>query len=1175
MTEKYFPNNQSTCTARPHKMGGKKKVSKNPNAFLKAVCLRDPTDDCSMTQVSVLKKCKSGKDISNLWPGFKNDPTSSGVTSLGDSRSACDALLARAFERNQAACDLTKDVSTEQAYLTVAGAKSKMDFEQAPVTKQMLEHAFQILSKKPVKSASQQQSSTSAMASSSSGGSALAPAASSNNSGPVHQASSAISALHISDLASTNATAEVPTSTIVPPSSDSIADVATAPFYGQSGGGQTGPPPIIPANPEDEVLKVVPEVGVKRPASTATKSTQDLPQVLRTNYFKVDLKRNKSGGTHVLHEYQITGLLVPPPGDLSRSKKKVLIQRFVQASGFLNATSPPFVANAEGRVIAWRNLDTGTKTGGTVDQLNVPDFDRDQHGVISRNLSMSLVYVRTIDLGGLEDYALGKDSQYPASVAEEALNILLGQAVTDSNTGAIRIGDNHFFMPNSAKSLGGWGMVALRGFTSHVKARQDSLYLNVNTALSAFYAHKLVSEHIADLDRTFPNGFANQLAQQHLVGLRVKVMYSRDKPGETLSTKDTDSGRMKSITGFSADTADNIFFVDRFGNSVSVWEHFKNDHPAEAAKSTAKQICVNTSSTIQGCECWFLSDQLKVADNQIYRKTLDRLDTTMTTKMIEFACQTPSENQKSIERDGLWALGFTSQAPQPASLREAGISVTRKMVDVPYQVVPPPQILYKSVKGKNQPQYLGDSKWTTRGVTFLSDGREGAFKGTNGVSFLCPPQGLAHPMYGIDYINGFQLAWQMNYENRQDSFQRSSSWHSIPDMRNLGNVASTLKRSNAGFYVLALPAANSQVRPLYANFRIAADQVVGKPSLVFCEERILGSAKGYFAGAPAGSFNLIPYMCNNMLKGNVRLGAENSTTDAFGELSPSGVCDTLVLGADLIHPKATSSEVCPTIACLVGSVSGTFAKFLGSARRQAGRTETIPSTNMVAMATERLADWRSANSGRMPARILYYRDGTGITQYSGVLVEIAAIKTAWQNLAGPQRSAEVALSAVVAVKRHTTRFYPTDRNSTTSTGNCLPGTVVSSHITSPYYFDFFLQSHDIETKVGQAKPTHYFVLENGMSFSESALHQLTNAFCYNFSHSTSAVSYASPAYYADRLCERAMLYLREFFDNDPRIQALANDSLRRTNLDTAWERGGQGVDRNPWHKNFNDKMFCM
>lgn len=299
----------------------------------------------------------------------------------------------------------------------------------------------------------------------------------------------------------------------------------------------------------------------------------------------------------------------------------------------------------------------------------------------------------------------------------------------------------------------------------------------------------------------------------------------------------------------------------------------------------------------------------------------------------------------------------------------------------------------------------------------------------------------------------------------------------------------------------------------------------------------------------------------------------NHRVSGFEVLSPNGVCDTLVLGADLIHPKATSAEVCPTVACLAASIDGVFAKFIGSARRQTARQEIVDSNNLIEMVTEALTAWKNNNASRLPARILYYRDGTGDSQYAGILREVSAIKTAWRNVAGPQQSREVIVTAVVGVKRHTTRFFPSGNGRKTRTGNIIPGSVISSDITSPHYSDFYLQSHDVEK--GSAKPTLYRVLENGMNFTEEGLQDLTNAFCYNFSHSTTAVSYASPAYYADRLCERCMLYLREFFDNDPSVQNLASDNAKRAQLEIAWGRGGQGIGRNPWNKNFNEVMFWM
>ena len=48
----------------------------------------------------------------------------------------------------------------------------------------------------------------------------------------------------------------------------------------------------------------------------------------------------------------------------------------------------------------------------------------------------------------------------------------------------------------------------------------------------------------------------------------------------------------------------------------------------------------------------------------------------------------------------------------------------------------------------------------------------------------------------------------------------------------------------------------------------------------------------------------------------------------------------------------------------------------------------------------------------------------------------------------------------------------------TRNGNCLPGTIVESGITSPYYLDWFQQSHD--ALQGTARPAHCFVLENGI-----------------------------------------------------------------------------------------------
>ena len=327
------------------------------------------------------------------------------------------------------------------------------------------------------------------------------------------------------------------------------------------------------------------------------------------------------------------------------------------------------------------------------------------------------------------------------------------------------------------------------------------------------------------------------------------------------------------------------------------------------------------------------------------------------------------------------------------------------------------------------------------------------------------------------------------------------------------------------------------------NFRTVTDQMLGRPSLTFCEDRILGSIKKWKpdpARRNDGVDNKLwaAYIANNAMKLNLRLGNINhSVENAFGFLQgKDSKIDTLILGADLIHPKQGNTDDTPAIAALAGSFEETLGKFLGSARRQTNTVEYIVEQGkMYSMACERIKKWTQTHNGNPPRRILYYRDGVSEDQYKDVRRnEIPQIKRAWQKVGG--RKGDPLVTAVIVTKRHHTRFYP-HPNATFGNGqmtkftkNCTPGTVVDSQITSPYYFDFYLQSHD--TLQGSAKPTHYSVLENDMGFRAEQLQDLTYALCCTFAHSTSAVSYVSPAYYADKLCERAALYMKPFYDGE-------------------------------------------
>lgn len=235
------------------------------------------------------------------------------------------------------------------------------------------------------------------------------------------------------------------------------------------------------------------------------------------------------------------------------------------------------------------------------------------------------------------------------------------------------------------------------------------------------------------------------------------------------------------------------------------------------------------------------------------------------------------------------------------------------------------------------------------------------------------------------------------------------------------------------------------------------------------------------------------------------------------------------------------------------------------------------------MVTERIIDWvleqGSSNSKKvfdpkLPANINYYRDGVSDAQYPEVKdVELPAIQNAlidavnWLRKEGyindNGRMPTVNITAMICVKRHGVRFYPILSKDTDRHGNCPPGTQVESVVTSPFFNDFYLQSH--AAIKGTAKPCHYFVLCNDMKMCIQNISTLTQELCYTYVHALCGVSYASPiksrphlqppvknkcdyylpplftAYYADRLCERGRIYLRNLYQRTPEGKQIRYD----------------------------------
>jgi eukaryotic translation initiation factor 2C len=334
--------------------------------------------------------------------------------------------------------------------------------------------------------------------------------------------------------------------------------------------------------------------------------------------------------------------------------------------------------------------------------------------------------------------------------------------------------------------------------------------------------------------------------------------------------------------------------------------------------------------------------------------------------------------------------------------------------------------------------------------------------------------------------------------------------------------------------------------------------------------------------------------------------------------------DTIIIGADVAHPTGSARPGCPSIAAVVGSTDDHYLHYPGSMRLQISRQEFI--TELGDMVKERLIDWAEKHNQTLPANMLFYRDGVSESQYKCVREsEIPQLKTAYQiayeYFGGSGPAPPFKLTFIVVGKRHNTRFFTDetcqensfrsdlmnkelrnkvalaeeegqefiDRGGKTSrmNHNLLPGMVVDRVIVHPYSNDFFLQSH--KPLQGTGRSAHYFVLTNQMALSSDDLQRVTHALSYIYARATKGVSYCSPAYYADRLCDRGRAWLREFLIGSRGITRLEKEKddvfktrARREIDDGNYWRPQRFTDtkygqprKNPWHPNLDDVMFYL
>ncbi|KIK92862.1 hypothetical protein PAXRUDRAFT_829570 [Paxillus rubicundulus Ve08.2h10] len=817
--------------------------------------------------------------------------------------------------------------------------------------------------------------------------------------------------------------------------------------------------------------------------------------MLRTNYFPVRIK-----GSMYHYSAVVTCVTGPPAKEAPRPIKRRVFQLAEKTADWLQAGMSDRVAHDyAGKLIAADLLPQPLV-------IRVAYYEEEESGPPAqggKEYTLTLTFDGEVDHGILDESLAGTpgDSKALSNVLS-ALNLVLTSH--PSQTG-VKMGRNDddkknpdqriFFDSPPPAPLGG-GLEARQGFYLSVRPGHQQVMVNVNTCHAPFYKPQNFADAI-DEYRQF--GLGGPGVQDFGVHVRVK-------------TNHTYPSRILTIQGlFEKNAREWKFKADPYG-MVTVERFFKLKHKYTLQRPDLPLLDAGSNNFIPPEVCDILSDQG-------FRGELS--DRRHTREMLSVACNPPVKNAEDIVNRGLGLLGFTDSGPV---LDAFGVTVDPEMATVPGRILDMPGVSYsRNATAKIDKQR---ASWNLVNVKFavgaqldkwavlvIKDSNHTDFKGmedpdlrgvVDGFRSMCNKSGMRVPREPV------YAEVQLPRREPTDPLRE----HGIDAIR---EELESLTRRGAPDLVLVM--LSSEDKSIYDGIKSLCDLRLDIATVCVQSGKIK-----QVKGQPQ-------YFANVALKVNMKMGGTNHKLDAN-----SGVwlrsASTMVIGMDVTHPSPRSVKGTPSIVAVVASVDEYYAQYPATLAIQTSKVEINRDENddhiLKDMFVSRFKLYQARNKGKLPERVLLYRDGVSESQYGQVRqYELPQMRMACEGFGSPGAPYQPKLTIVVCGKRHGTRFYPTKQEDAAGDGNPLPGTVVDRGVTPVYEFDFFLQAH--AGLKGTARSTHYFVIHDENSFNADQLQGLTNDLSYVFARATKGVSLVAPAYWADIACERGRCYLRNLF----------------------------------------------
>ncbi|XP_078442541.1 argonaute family protein [Wolffia australiana] len=777
--------------------------------------------------------------------------------------------------------------------------------------------------------------------------------------------------------------------------------------------------------------------------------------LLVANHFKVEFDPSQ----RIFH-YDID-ISPRPCKDLARQVKKKLVEA---KGGAFGGAAAAF----DGR----RNLYTPTELPLPSDRAEIIISLQD------KRFRVSVKLVAKLSAGGLAKF-LQNEAPLPPQDLIHALDVVLREGAMDRGS---FLSGRSLFSGGAAEEIGG-AAVARRGFFQSLRPTRQGLALNVDLSVMAF--HEPVNL-IFYLQKRFE--FLRDLPQRKSRALTLEERRAVEKALKSLrvTVRHRRSDQRFKILGLTEEATAALAFKDRDGREMKIVEYYREQYEIEIQFKSLPCLQMSRSKP-----CFLPMELCDVCEGQ---KVLGRLTEEQIAKLRRLGCQSPRKRRQSID-------SLMAGPASPASGRYAAgfnLRVATEMTRVTGRVLPPPKLK------------LGDGGHV-RELTPSRHDRQWSLVNS-------------HVVEG-SWVRRWAL---LSFGGSPDQLSTLSSF-----ALQLSNRCHQL-----GISLAHTPAAPPQFEPIHilshppsleAKLRRLLAASGGELQLLICVmekrhrgyaelKRIADTAVGVISQCCLLSNCAKPtsqFLSNLALKINVKLGGCNVALSGGAALFSGDDDAAIFMGADVTHPHPLD-DASPSVAAVVGSLEWPAAnRYAAAMRSQAHREEIIQ--DMEGMAGEILREFR-ARQGRLPQKIVFFRDGVSESMFQRVLKgELAAIRAACEKF--PDYHPRITFAVVQ--KRHHTRLF----GGAGEEENVPPGTVVDTVITHPGEFNFYLCSH--WGAKGTARPTRYHVLWDENSFSSDEFQGLVHSLCYTFARCTMPVSLVPPAYYAHLAAYRGRMYLAD------------------------------------------------